>query len=119
MPSTRVKQVAIGSSVILACGGVIIALSLLRRLPGFTGEFFGKIAGILSTPLFMEIGIGLLGFLALLAVNHIRRLREGDEFVDLGEFAGRNGMSDELGNEGPEARRPEMPAGVSGTPPTE
>ncbi|MCU0797632.1 MAG: dTMP kinase [Akkermansiaceae bacterium] len=81
--SSRVRQVVIGTGIIVVCGALIIALALLRQLPGFAGEFFGKIAGMLSTPLIMEGAIGLLGFLALLTFNHIRRLREGDDFVTL------------------------------------
>ena len=81
--SSRARQVIIGTAVIVTCGALLVLLGVLRFLPGFAGEFFGKISGMLSTPLIMEGAIGLLGFLALLTVNHIRRLREGDDFVEL------------------------------------
>lgn len=80
---SRVREVVVGSLVILALGAGICLLWLARSMPGFLGESFGMLAGIASTPFLMEASLIALGLVAVLAVNHFRQRREGDELVYL------------------------------------
>ena len=73
----------IGFVPIAAIALVIILIFALGMLPGFAGELFRKIAGIMFTPVFLELSFAFMGILAVLWVNQIRLAREGDEFVSL------------------------------------
>ena len=64
-------------------GGVILTVFLLGSLPGFVGEVFRKIGGIMFTPFFLEISFAFLGLIAVLCINNIRLQREGDDYVSL------------------------------------
>ena len=79
----QTRQILIGSIPIFAVTGVVITIFLLGRLPGFAGEVFRKIAGIMSTPFFLELSFAFLGLVAVFCVNNIRLQREGDEYVAL------------------------------------
>ncbi len=80
----RVKQVAVGVSILLLL--MIIVPGLLvgwRKLPGLLGETIGVILGILTTPFLMETSFVILGFLIVVSINHWRRHRDGEEFVQI------------------------------------
>lgn len=51
--------------------------------PGIIGESAKKLAGILSSPVFMETGFFFIGVVLLICYNTIKRIRDGDEFVYL------------------------------------
>lgn len=79
----RVKQIAIGVSLIMAIT-VLVTGTLIgwRSLPGLLGEWIGMMIGILTTPFFMEASFALLGLVIVIVLNHWHQLREGDEFID-------------------------------------
>ncbi|MFD0892707.1 hypothetical protein KBB96_14885 [Luteolibacter ambystomatis] len=82
----RVRQVLAAAAIL---GGVLVLTLGIRAasfLPGVTGEFFGMITGVLSTPVFLEISFFLMGFMIVLALNHWRMKKEGDEFVYLDQI---------------------------------
>lgn len=84
----RVGQVIIGAGILAAVLIVSTAIRLLGLMPGFLGEVFAMFAGLLSTPVFLEISFFILGVLIVLAINLWRHKREGDEFVYLEEVKG-------------------------------
>ncbi len=54
-----------------------------RVIPGWVGESFGMVAGVMSTPFFMEASFAVIGLMAVLGLNSWRRHKNGDEFVTL------------------------------------
>lgn len=79
----RWKQVAIAAAIL---GGVFVlslGIRLLSFIPGFVGEFFGIVTGVLATPVFLEVSFFIVGFLIVLALNHWNMKRDGDEYVYL------------------------------------
>ena len=68
---------------ILGVSAVILAIGLGGRLPGFAGEVFRMITGIMFTPVFLELSFAFLGLLAVLWINSIRLQRQGDDYVSL------------------------------------
>jgi len=83
-----VGQVLIGIGILAAILVATTAIRLLGLIPGFVGEVFAIFAGFLSTPVFLEISFFILGVLIVLAINHWRHKREGEEFVYLDEVKG-------------------------------
>ncbi|YCM44809.1 hypothetical protein V2O64_02100 [Verrucomicrobiaceae bacterium 227] len=79
----RTRTILTGFIPILLVGGVILTVFLLGSLPGFVGEVFRKIGGIMFTPFFLEISFAFLGLIAVLCINNIRLQREGDDYVSL------------------------------------
>ncbi len=90
----RGRQILVGAAIlgtimVLVCG----LLVGWRLIPGWVGESFGMLAGILSTPFFMEGSFVIMGFLIVVGLNTWRRRNEGDEFVEIetgGEAGGGN-----------------------------
>ena len=85
----RVKQVAIGASILVVLtvvvGGLLIGW---RFLPGLLGEWVGTIIGVMTTPFFMEASFAILGLVTVITLNHWRQQKDGDEFVYLEQVAG-------------------------------
>ncbi len=54
-----------------------------RHATGFLGEFSKLLVGFFSSPLFMEIGFFTCGFMLVYTFNTIRRIKEGDEFIEM------------------------------------
>ena len=81
-------QVLVGIGILAAVLIVSSAIRFLGLMPGFFGEVFAMFAGLLSTPVFLEISFFVLGILIVLAINLWRQKREGDEFVYLEEVEG-------------------------------
>ena len=80
----RVKQVAVavgilGLLTLVVCG----ALGGWHYLPGIWGEWIGMMIGVMTTPFFLEATFIFIGLVVVLAINHWREKREGDEFVYL------------------------------------
>lgn len=84
----RVKQFLIGS------GGIFVVFLIAgliwygRSLPGFAGECFALVAGIITTPFLMEASFIILGLLLVMLLNYWRLRRDGDEFVYLDQAEG-------------------------------
>ena len=79
----RTKLILTGFVPILSIALVIITIFALGALPGFAGEVFRKIAGIMFTPVFLELSFAFFGLIAVLWINQIRLAKEGDEFVSM------------------------------------
>jgi hypothetical protein len=77
----RTRAILIGFIPIFLVGGVILTIFLLGSLPGFVGEVFRKIGGIMFTPFFLEASFAFIGLIAVLCINNIRLQREGDDYV--------------------------------------
>lgn len=85
----RVKQVAIGVSILLLITVVVTGLLLgWRLLPGLLGEWVGTMLGIMTTPFFMEASFIFLGLVIVILLNHWRRIKDGDDFVYLEQVSG-------------------------------
>ena len=75
-----------GLTVCIILGLLLLHLSLwLGRLflPGFIGEFCGKVQGIAFTPFFMEFFLIAFGFMVVLILNQLRKKWDGEELVYL------------------------------------
>lgn len=79
----RVKQVIVAVSILLGVLVLTIAIRLAGAAPGVLGEWFGMIAGFLSTPVLLEVSFFTIGLMIVVGVNHWRMKRDGDEFVYL------------------------------------
>ena len=79
----RTKLLLTGFIPILAITLIVIGIFALGALPGFAGEFFRKISGIMFTPFFLELSFAFLGVVAVLWINQIRLAKEGSEYVSL------------------------------------
>ncbi len=89
MHDERVKQVAIGSGIlILLTVGVAGTLLGWRLLPGVLGEWVGTMIGIMTTPFFLEATFAILGLVLVVSLNHWRQRKDGDEFVYLEQVTG-------------------------------
>ncbi|MFC5049367.1 hypothetical protein ACFPK9_01855 [Rubritalea spongiae] len=79
-----VKTLIIGcifmSGFFLVLGIVGASVFLLE---GFPGEVAAKIAGYMSSPVFMELSFFMIGLTLLFSFNIVRRLFEGEEFVEI------------------------------------
>jgi hypothetical protein len=81
----RKRQVITGALVIAGVWGLFLLVVMATGLPGLAGEFFARIAGIVTTPFLMETSLIILGFILVIVINHWRHRREGDELVYLDE----------------------------------
>lgn len=83
-PSTenRGKQIAVGAAIMFVVFAAVTSLLLFWRfIPGWVGESVGMVAGVITTPFFMEASFILLGFAIVIGLNTWLRNRAGDEFV--------------------------------------
>ncbi|MEI6674548.1 MAG: hypothetical protein WCO57_05170 [Verrucomicrobiota bacterium] len=94
------KQAAIAAAILVgvSCGGVALLVGW-RHVPGVLGEWLGMLAGIVSTPFFLEASAGVVGVLIVIVLNTLRRHWEGDEFVSLEELETRD--APQVGNKPP------------------
>lgn len=80
----RGKQILVGGVIITVLTIIIVSFLICWRLiPGWVGDSFGMIAGLMSTPFLMEGSFLLIGLLIVIALNIWRRHKEGDECVFL------------------------------------
>ena len=77
------KSLAVGFGLIAFAAVVIVLIWVGTYLPGFAGEVFSMIAGIMWSPILLDISLFVLGLTLVFWINHIRRQAEGDEFVYL------------------------------------
>jgi len=73
----------IGFGLILAVAAILVLIWLGMFLPGFAGEVFRKLAGMMWTPLVLDFSLFLLGIILILSLNMFIRARKGDEYVYL------------------------------------
>lgn len=82
----RKKQVVVAASILAGMAAAFILIVAGRRLPGLAGEFFAKVAGIITTPFLMETSVCIFGFIIVMLLNKWREARDGDELVYLDEL---------------------------------
>lgn len=83
----RMRLILGGGAAIVSAGLVFSVLLVLRtKLGGFLGEWITMVMGVLTTPFFMEAFFAVMGLVLVCWINHRRRVKEGDEFVDLSKF---------------------------------
>ena len=85
----RVKQIAVGAGVLLVVT-LLVCGSLVgwRYLPGLLGEWVGMMVGVMTTPFFLEASFVCIGLTVVVAINHWRQKRAGDELVYLERIEG-------------------------------
>ncbi len=80
----RTRQIAAAAAIVLGVGAVVSAILLLwPRIPGVFGEWLGLVAGVVTTPFFMEASFAVLGLSLVIALNQWRHKKAGDELVYL------------------------------------
>ena len=84
----RRRLLLIGFGVITGLCLLLALLWLGRGLPGWPGEVFRMITGLLTTPIFMEVSFLFIGLIIVLGINAWRRRRDGDECVYLEQVVG-------------------------------
>ena len=77
------RALLLGLGLILAVAGLLLLIWLGMFLPGFAGEIFKKLAGLLSTPFILDFSLFVLGVILVLSLNWYIRARNGDECVYL------------------------------------
>lgn len=80
----RGRQILAGAAILFAIGVIVVGFLMgWRFIPGWVGESLGTIAGVMSTPFFMEATFAMLGLAIVLGLNIWRRHKAGDEFVTI------------------------------------
>lgn len=77
--------------VVIFVAAILFALSLTTSalicispvLPGVFGDWLRTIVGFMSTPFILEGSFIFIGLVIVVLINHYRRLRDGDDFVEL------------------------------------
>lgn len=83
----RGGQIFVGGAILFVLTVLVVSLLIgWRMIPGWVGESFGMLAGVLSSPFFMEASFGMIGLLIVIGLNIWRRNREDDEFVSMEEL---------------------------------
>ena len=82
--ASRKRQILAGAAILFAVGALVVGFLMgWRFVPGGIGESLGTVAGVVSTPFFMEASFAMLGFVIVIALNVWRRHKAGDEFVTI------------------------------------
>jgi hypothetical protein len=80
----RGRQLLAGAGILFALSALVVTFLMgWRYVPGWVGESLGTMAGIMSTPFFMEASFFILGLVIVIGLNTWRRHRAGDEFVTI------------------------------------
>ncbi|MCB1133455.1 MAG: hypothetical protein KDN05_20210 [Verrucomicrobiae bacterium] len=81
---SRFREIAPGAAVLLVVTAIVCGTIYgWRLLPGLLGEWIGFMVGLMTTPFLLEFSFLCLGLFLVLAINHWRRSRDGDDFVVL------------------------------------
>lgn len=77
-------QVGIAAAILLGLS-VLIVLALMgwRHLPEIWADWIGMLVGIMSTPFFLEASFLFIGLTIVVAINHHRQKKAGDDFVEV------------------------------------
>lgn len=108
-PDRREQRRQFGVAVAILGGVLLLVVGMMlgwRWLPGFLGDYFRGIAGVVTTPFLLEAIFIILGLVIVIVLNNWRAQREGDEFVDLDQIA-----EPEVAADGPLAARAEAAVG--------
>lgn len=82
------RSLAVGVGLIVAAGLLITLIWAGTYLPGFIGDVFSTIAGIMWTPILLDISLFAMGIVLILWLNSYIRARDGDELVYLEQIEG-------------------------------
>ena len=82
------RSLGVGFGLILVAAALVALIWLGTYLPGFAGELFSMVAGLMWTPLVLDLTIFLFGVILIVWLNSFLRAREGDEFVYLEQVEG-------------------------------
>ncbi len=77
------RALLIGFGLILVASAILLLIWLGMYLPGFAGEVFRKLAGMMWTPIIIDCSLFLLGVILVLSLNSFIRAKQGDEYVYL------------------------------------
>jgi len=79
-----VKTLIIGCSIMMSFFLFLVLVGCLAHYSsGLLQESAAKLAGIMSSPLFMEASFLFIGVILLMTYNIIRRKLEGDDYVEM------------------------------------
>ncbi len=79
-----VKTLIVGCSIMMTFFFVLAAVGCTAYYAkGIVRESAAKLAGFMSSPLFMEASLFFIGILLLMSYNLIRRKMDGDDFVEM------------------------------------
>ena len=82
--TTKARTLIIGFGVISVFFlGAILIWAGATFAPGLIGETFRFIAGILGTPVLMELSIGVVGTILLVIVLAAQREKDGDDYMTI------------------------------------
>jgi hypothetical protein len=84
---SRRRQFLGGLAFITFFALLLLGVRAASHLPGAAGQFFAVVMRLGTTPFFMEAGFFVFGLVLLLILNHLRSHWEGDEFVEIEDFA--------------------------------
>ena len=80
----RAKSIILGSVLLMAVGLVFSAILVTwRLLPEVLADWIGTMVGIMTTPFFLEASFIFIGLTIVVAINHWRQKRDGDDFVEI------------------------------------
>lgn len=81
---SRGIEILVGGAILFTVAAVVVGFLMgWRFVPGWVGESLGTVAGILSTPFFMEASFAIIGIFIVIGLNAWRRHKAGDEFVTI------------------------------------
>lgn len=89
------KQIVVGACILLLMA--IIAGTVViggHSIPGVVGEWISMMVGLMTTPVFLEISAFLGGLMVVMAINHWREKRDGEELIYLNEAGDGVDLSD-------------------------
>lgn len=77
-------QVVIAAAILLGLSVlIVVALMGWRHLPEIWADWIGMMVGIMSTPFFLEASFLFIGLTIVVAINHHRQKKAGDDFVEV------------------------------------
>jgi hypothetical protein len=86
-------QIVVCAAILLTLTTVVCGLLIgWRHLPGLLGEWTGFIVGIMTSPFIMEASFAAIGLTIVLAINHWREKKAGDELMYLEQVEDAAGM---------------------------
>ncbi len=83
--TARKKHILIGFAVIVFFFVLLGGVAAIAYAPGYVGEVGRSCLALVTSPFLMESSIFFLALTVLFAVNGVRRIREGDDYVSLDE----------------------------------
>lgn len=104
----QMKQIVAGAGILLLLSLIVgVVVIGAHFVPGVVGEWISMMVGLMTTPVFLEISGLLFGFITVLAINHWRQKRDGEELVYLDEVGG--SVNAECADEALMGKSPDVP----------